>query len=124
MRLKMIFDKNECHLEGMVERFAVVQTKTGTPMIRFTLACNRDRFTVIAFKELAATRLNDGDRVAIIGEAQTNSWDGKDGVKRHDVQFVARSISSTVEQSTVVSLNHSAMGDKRPGLVDYQGGPF
>jgi single-stranded DNA-binding protein len=133
--MTMSFDKNECCLSGSIEKFAVIQTRTGTPMIRFTIICNKDRFNIVAFKALAdATRLNDGDQVSIIGAVQSTSWEGKDGGKRYGVQFIANSITLMAEQRTVEPLNHAAMGDnrcrpivaekQRPVIADYQGGPF
>jgi hypothetical protein len=63
----MSYDVNECRFTGTVEGFTVVNTKTGTPMIRFFLACNKERIATVAFKALAdATRLNDGDQVVLL----------------------------------------------------------
>lgn len=121
----MSYDQNECRISGKVEKFAVVNTKTGTPMIRFSIACNKERFTVVAFKGLAeATRLNDGDQVSVIGAIQSTSWEGKDGVKKYGFQFIGSSINGVTEQQHNCKGIRPAMEPPRPEMQDYQGGPF
>jgi single-stranded DNA-binding protein len=117
----MSYDQNECHLSGKVENFTIINTKTGTPMIRFSISCNKERLTVVAFKGLADdTRLNEGDQVSIIGAIQSTSWEGKDGVKKYGFQFIASSINGVTEQQPP----QQPPPQTRPVITDYQGGPF
>ena len=84
------FDKNSAKVSGMVERFDVVNTKTGTPMIRFTLRCWRERIQIVAFKELAtATMLRPGERVEVEGRIQSTQLSAPDGSRRTGFQIVA-----------------------------------
>ena len=95
----MAFDINSVRITGTVERFDIVSTKTGTPMIRLTVRCFKELFTVVAFKELAeATRLNAGERVEVRGRVQSNTWTDKDGNKRYGFQVVATDIGAAVEE--------------------------
>ncbi len=95
----MSYDKNESHLSGKVEGFTIVNTKTGTPMIRFFIVCNKEKLAVVAFKQLAdCTRLIDGEQVSITGAIQTTSWEGKDGVKRYGVQIIATRINDNEQE--------------------------
>jgi single-stranded DNA-binding protein len=95
----MSYDKNECHFSGKVDRFEIIATRTGTPMIKFFLACNKEKLSVVAFKSLAdATRLIDGDQVSITGALQTTSWEGNDGVKRYGVQIIATRINDNEQE--------------------------
>jgi single-stranded DNA-binding protein len=131
----MSYDNNECNISGKVENFTIINTKTGTPMIRFSIACNKDRFTIVAFKALAdATRLTDGDHVSIVGAIQSTSWEGKDGIKKHGFQFIASTINGTGQEP--VTQQHAAdiapidnfistkQSSTRPSIQIYQGGPF
>ena len=86
------FDINEIDISGAVERFAVVETKTGTPMIRFTLRCWRELIQVVAFKEQAGVRLREGERVEVTGYIQSTRWTDKDGNARSGFQVVAKGI--------------------------------
>ena len=84
------FDKNSAKVSGMVERFDAVNTKTGTPMIRFALRCWRERIQIVAFKELAtSTMLRPGERVAGEGRIQGTQWSAPDGTRRTGFQIVA-----------------------------------
>ena len=57
-------DMNEFRFSGTVERFDRIQTKTGTPMVSFTVLCWRERVRAVAFKAIAEqTELAPGDRV-------------------------------------------------------------
>ncbi len=83
-------DQNECRFSGVVEQFAVIATKTGTPMVKLMLLAGRERVSVVAFRDLAErTRLNEGDRVELAGPLQSNSWEGQDGVRRYGWQIIA-----------------------------------
>ena len=117
------YDQNECHISGKVEKFSIVNTKTGTPMIRFSISCNKERFTIVAFKELAdATRLNEGDQVSIIGSIQSTSWESKDGVKKYGFQFIASSINGMTEQQSLKQTRPVMEPPTRPAMQDYQRG--
>jgi len=88
------YDKNEIHISGTVESFKVIATKTGTPMIKFFVRCNKEKISVVAFNELAeATQLNDGDLVTVNGAVQSTSWQGNDGVQRYGFQVIANNIN-------------------------------
>lgn len=143
------FDVNEAKVSGTVERFNIVDTRTGTPMIRFALRCWRERFQIVAFKDLATqTLLRPGERVKVAGRIQCTQWHDKDtGQTRHGFQIIARTIATDGEQ-----LNNPPRSGKgnaqrphgpdatgqqqrlpgtgntwsrnRPGVMDYQGGPF
>ena len=142
------FDKNSAKVSGMVERFDVVNTKTGTPMIRFALRCWRERIQVVAFKELATTTLlRPGERVEVEGRIQGTQWSAPDGSRRTGFQIVARAIRPEQTASTRrirAAQGHSRKGEgddmdgrqrrlpgtpsawskDRPGVMVYQGGPF
>jgi len=122
----MSYDTNKCELTGKVESFNVIQTRTGTAMIRFTVACNKEQIVVVAFKELAdATRLTDGDPVSITGAIQTTSWQDKNGVQRYGFQLIATAINDN-EQKTSPKTGESAAaapGNRAP-VQPYAGGPF
>lgn len=83
------YDINEIDISGAVERFVVVTTKTGTPMIRFTLRCWKEAIQVVAFKEQAGVRLREGERVEVLGYIQSTRWTDKDGNARSGFQVVA-----------------------------------
>ena len=83
------YDINEIDISGAVERFAVVATKTGTPMIRFTIRCWKELIQVVAFKEQAGVRLREGERVEVKGHIQSTRWTDKDGNARSGFQVVA-----------------------------------
>ena len=137
------YDKNSAKVSGMVERFDVVNTRTGTPMIRFALRCWRERIQIVAFKELATTTmLRPGERVEVEGRIQGTQWSAPDGARRTGFQIVARSIRPEQTANTrrlSASQKHSRKGDMdqrrlpgasttwskdRPGVMVYQGGPF
>lgn len=142
------FDKNCAKVSGLVERFDVVNTKTGTPMIRFAIRCWRERIQIVAFKELATTTmLRPGERVEVEGRIQGTQWSAPDGSRRTGFQIVARSIRSEQTASTrrlKPLARHSRKGEgydmdgrqrrlpgtgntwskERPGVMVYQGGPF
>lgn len=83
------------------------QTQSGIAVTTFTIAVNRrankeqtDYFNIITWRgcaENCAKYLTKGQRVAVIGELQTRSYDGKNGVKRYvtevnasEVEFLAK----------------------------------
>jgi single-stranded DNA-binding protein len=122
----MSYDVNECRFTGTVEGFTVVNTKTGTPMIRFFLACNKERIAVVAFKGLAdATRLTDGEEVSIIGAIQQTAWEGKDGVKRYSFQIIATRINDNEQEPfTPAAKKATPAPGNRETIQPYTGGPF
>jgi len=116
-------DLNECHFTGLVEQFYIIQTKTGTPMVKAFVLCGKERLTVIAFKELAdATRLNEGERVAVSGAIQSTSWESKDGVKRYGFQVIASEISKTETGQAIEPAPAPSAPTK--GIPNYSQGPF
>ena len=87
-------DKNCFEFTGTVERFDRIATKTGTPMVAFTVLCWRERVRTVAFKALAEqTDLSTGDRVEVRGHIQSTEWQDKDGNKRSGWQCIAHEIS-------------------------------
>jgi hypothetical protein len=115
-------DENKCRFTGAVEGFTVVSTKSGISMIRFFLLAGKEKITVVAFRDLAdQTRLAAGDRVAVLGAAQTTSWDGRDGVRRYGWQVVAAEITS---ESEAPAPPPPAPGDRKAPMQPYLGGPF
>ena len=142
------FDKNTAKVSGMVERFDVVNTKNGTPMVRFTIRCWKERMQIVAFKELATcTMLRPGERVEVEGRIQGTQWSAPDGIRRTGFQIVARAIRP---EQTAFMGRHSAPQRQarrggghdmdgrqqrlpgagstwtkdRPGVMVYRGGPF
>ena len=128
----MAYDINAIRITGTVERFDIVSTKAGTPMIRLTVRCFKELFTVVAFKELAeTTRLNAGERVEVRGRVQSNTWADRDGNKRYGFQVVATDIGAAVEegrealQGGKVPPHRSAPPrEDRSGVMECRGGPF
>jgi DNA polymerase III alpha subunit len=111
----MSYDKNEIHISGKCERFSVITTKTGTPMIKFSVRCNREQIAVVAFNELAdATRLNDVEEVTVSGAIQSTSWQGKDGVQKYGYQIIASTING-VEQASKKDAPMQATPPPAPG---------
>lgn len=78
------------------------QTPNGIAVCTFSIAVNRrmnreqtDYFNIVAWRGLAETcakYLEKGQQVAIIGELQTRSYEGKDGVKRYITEIVAEEV--------------------------------
>ncbi len=86
-------DKNQAVFSGRVERFAIVQTKTQTPMIRVALISGKELVDVVAFRTLAEeTRLRENDEIEVAGAIRSNGWVAKDGGKHYGWQLVATSI--------------------------------
>lgn len=121
----MSYDKNECTISGKVEGFQVVATRTGTSMIKFRVCCNKEKFSIVAFKALAdATRLTDGDQVSITGAIQTTSWEGKDGVKRYGFQIIATRINGNEQEPFTPAAKQLPVTRNREPVQPYTGGPF
>lgn len=119
-------DKNECHISGKVEGFSIVNTKTGTSMIKFRVLCKKEKISIVAFKELAdATRLTDGEEVSITGAIQSTAWEGKDGVKKYGFQIIANKINDNGQETFTPAADKatSVPGNREP-VQPYQGGPF
>lgn len=78
------------------------QTQNGVAVATFSVAVNRrsnreisDFFNIVAWRGLAETcakYLVKGQRVAIVGEIQTRTYDDKNGVKRYITEIVAEDI--------------------------------
>ena len=92
-------------------------TPNGVPVTTFTVAVARrfdrektDFFNVVTWRGLAdncARYLVKGQKVAVTGELQTRSYDGKDGIKRYitelvadNVEFLSRPTESKQEAQT------------------------
>ncbi|KAF0189316.1 MAG: hypothetical protein FD168_571 [Desulfobulbaceae bacterium] len=123
----MSYDKNEIHISGKCERFSVITTKTGTPMIKFSVRCNREQIAVVAFNELAdATRLNDVEEVTVSGAIQSTSWQAKDGSQRYGFQIIASKINDNEQEPFTPAAKPTpppAPGNRAP-VQPYTGGPF
>jgi len=87
------FDVNIIRVSGTVTDFRRIQTKTGTPMIRFAIQCWKERITIVAFKELAEfVALVPGQRVEVRGSIQSTSWKDDQGNARSGFQVIAKDI--------------------------------
>ena len=119
----MAFDINQIRITGTVETFDVINTKTGTPMIKASVRCYKELFTVVAFKELAAsTILTLGERVEVNGRIQSTAWTDKDGNKRYGFRVVATEIGPDTEGGR--ETRPQAPPPEREGVMEYSGGPF
>jgi single-stranded DNA-binding protein len=118
----MNYDKIECSGTGSVEGFQIINTKTGTPMIKFFLLAGKEKVSVVAFHGLAdQTRLAAGQRVAVTGNIQSTSYRAADGVMRYGFQIVAHEITADL----VAESDAPAPPPKRSAPAQpYQGGPF
>jgi single-stranded DNA-binding protein len=70
-------DLNECRMTGTIERIKSIPTRTGSPMAEVLLLVRRDKFRVVAFKNLAdhlITHAAVGDRLAVTGSLSVSSW--------------------------------------------------
>ncbi len=70
-------DVNEVRLCGSVDRIRQITTRTGSPMAEVLLLVRKDKFRVVAFKNLAdhlLTRASAGDRLAVTGSLSLFSW--------------------------------------------------
>lgn len=133
----MAFDINRATFSGEILNFRQIQTKTGTPMIAFTLQCFRERVSVVAFKDLASsTALTTGERVVVKGRIQSRSYE-KDGVTHYSWQLIADSIeveaSTTAKEETPVTeepatqpnlFNEPGEHSQRPVAVYHPDDPF
>lgn len=163
------YDLNHVRMTGTVQRFDVVETRSGTPMIRFGLRCYREIAQVVAFKDLATTTfLRPGDRVEVTGRIQSTQWTAQDGTARSGWQIVAQAIGPDTgrhegqarregkgnaqrphhgpgrnhrparnvfglrgdgpdadgRQQRLPGTTGGTWSRNRPGVMDYQGGPF
>lgn len=91
---------NQCFIVGRLVRSPENrQTPNGVSVTTFSVAVNRrfnreqtDYLNIVTWRTLAdncARNLVKGQQVAIRGEIQTRSYDGKDGVKRYITEIVA-----------------------------------
>lgn len=87
------FDVNIIRVSGTVTDFRRIETKTGTPMVRFAIQCWKERITIVAFKELAEfVALVPGQRVEVRGSIQSTSWKDDQGNARSGFQVIAKDI--------------------------------
>lgn len=82
-------------------------TNANTPVASFTLAVNRnfknkdgnydaDFINIVAWRKLAelcSNSLHKGSLIAVTGRIQTNSFDGKDGIRRYTTDVLADEIA-------------------------------
>ena len=119
----MAFDTNHIRITGTVEEFNIINTRTGTPMIKASVRCYKELFTVVAFKEVAESiRLSIGERVEVNGRIQSTAWTDKDGNKRYGFQVVATEIEPDIEEDQ--SAAPAPATPEREGVMEYSGGPF
>lgn len=88
-------------------------TNANTPVASFTLAVNRnfknkdgnydaDFINIVAWRKLAelcSNSLHKGSLIAVTGRIQTNSFDGKDGVRRYTTDVLADEIAFLEKKS-------------------------
>ena len=87
------YDINNIHVSGTVATFKRVETKTGTPMVRFVIQCWKERMAVVAFKDVAEfTELSPGERVEVKGHIQSTLWKDESGNTRSGFQIIAKDI--------------------------------
>lgn len=80
-------------------------TPSGTPFCKFDIAVNRsykvdgekqtDFFAVVTWRGLADNcrkYLTKGNKIAVVGELQTRSYDAKDGGKRYVTEIIASEV--------------------------------
>ena len=90
----MTHNKNHFEFSGTIERFARVQTKTGSPMISFMARCYKEALRCIAFGDVAEqTTLQRGDQVECCGRVQNNRWVDAHGQGHEGWQVVCDSIT-------------------------------
>lgn len=113
------FDVNIIRVSGTVTDFRRIQTKTGTPMIRFAIQCWKERITIVAFKELAEfVALVPGQRVEVRGSIQSTSWKDDQGNARSGFQVIAKDIMGDGDVLIEVNPESPAL----PGLSARRGG--
>ena len=115
------FDINEAKFSGTVETFRRIETKTGTPMIRFAFRCWKEAIHAVAFKDVAAqTTLAPGDRVKVRGRVRGTSWQDSEGNQRGGWEVVADEITASPSerqaqpQQQAIPLRRQA---ERPGVM-------
>jgi len=88
-------DINDFRFSGTVEEFRrITNTKSGQPMIAFTVLCWKQKVRAVAFRDLAAsTELSTGDRVEVHGIVENRTWTDKLGQARTGWHCLASSIT-------------------------------
>ena len=112
-------------------------TPAGVSVCTLSVAVNRrfdrektDFFTVIAWRGLAdncARYLVKGQKVAVSGEIQNRSFDGKDGIKRYvteiiadDIEFLGRPTAAGSAGNTGYKDNASIPKEPEEDLFAYE----
>ena len=106
-------------------------TAAGKPVVNFTVMASTRRLNketnewedvdvtawlVTAFDKLAenvANSLMKGDAAIVLGEANTRSWETKEGEKRSRVEVVARKVGMSLERHSAKSSRASAPRPKQ-----------
>ena len=94
---------NQCFIIGNLTKAPEARTTpNGVSVTTFSVAVARrfdrektDFFNVVTWRGLAdncARYLVKGQKVAVTGELQTRSYDGKDGIKRYVTELVADNV--------------------------------
>lgn len=93
---------NQCQLIGRLVKDPELRYSTGgTPVVKFTLAINRqnndeaDFISCVAFNKLAENLANyqkKGNRIAVTGRIQTGSYENQQGQKIYTTDVIANSI--------------------------------
>ena len=78
-----------------------ITAQTGTPILKFTLACNKmykdtksvGFYDIVAFGKIAdmVRQIHKGENVTILGELKQDTWE-KDGKKNSRIEIVAHSV--------------------------------
>ncbi len=130
-------DTNEIRFSGTIERLKSIKTKTGNSMVSFFLKVGKEKFKVIAFKNIADALLKcgDGAQVSVTGSGSINSWKDDKEHWHNDFQVSAWGVEIS-GQKIVYEKNRSqndSAQQEQPSLpaepeqyneFDYAGGPF
>lgn len=92
---------NLCQLIGRLTKDPELRySPSGTPVVRFTLAVNRqndeaDFISCVAFNKVAENLANfqkKGNRIAVVGRIQTGSYEKDDGQRVYTTDIIANNI--------------------------------
>ena len=97
---------NSCTLMGRVTKDPEMRNANGTPVVSFTVACDRDCVSggekkvdfidIVAWRstaEFVSKYFRKGSMIAIQGHIQTRMYEDKNGNKRKAVEVVADNVS-------------------------------
>ena len=121
---------NQCIIIGNLTRPPENRTTpNGISVTTFTVAVSRrfdreksDFFNVVTWRGLAdncARYLVKGQKVAVEGELQTRSYDGKDGIKRYVTELIANNVEFLSKPAGAgQSLDNTGYPDAPPARVE------